>query len=147
MCSITDKQRKTFFYIAGQIGKDNAYAVMERVTGVDSLRKVDEHKMRGVLDELIKLSNIELHRKAKKKKFKKPLKPIEIRLFKRNPRLCTYGMKRYIDTLRKQVGFDDVKYRSFCKRIIKREEPFLMPEAQAIITALKSMRYQRWKAN
>ena len=147
MISITEKQRKTFFYIADQIGKENAYAVVERVTGVDSLRKVEQHKMKTVLDELIKLSEIELHRKPKKKKFKKPLKPIEIRLFKRNPRLCTYGMKCYIDTLKKQVGFDDIKYRSFCHRIIKRDEPLLMPEAQAIISALKSMRYQRWKAN
>jgi len=148
MHSITDKQRKTFFYIANQIGKDNAYAVMKRVAGVESLRKVDGYKMKDILDELIKLSEIELHRKAKKKKFKKPLKPIEIRLFKRNPRICTYGMKRYIDVLREQVGFDNNdKYHSFCKRIIKRDEPFLMPEAQAIISALKSMRYQRWKAN
>jgi hypothetical protein len=142
---ITKKQRSTFFLIANQIGRDNAYAVMQSVTGITSLRdeRLTKDTMKRVIDELLAASDIEIRRPPKKKKFRKPL---DIQRGENVIKLIPYWMRQRIQEYCQKVNFDPGKYRSFCQRIIKRDEPLTMQEGQAIYAALKSMVYKRWKA-
>ena len=143
--TISAKQRKVFWAIANRIGKDNAYDVLHRVAGVESLRdpRLGEAAMTGVLDELIEAAG-PVRRKQKRPDYRRPMvdeprgKVI---------RLISAGQRGFIDRLRREVGFSDEALKSYCQRIIKRDEPATTQEAQALIAALKSMRHQRWKAN
>lgn len=143
--TISAKQRKVFWAIANRIGKESAYDVLHQVAGVESLRdpRLDEQAMTGVLDELIKAAG-PVRRKQKRPEYRRPMvdeprgKVI---------RLISAGQRGYIDRVRREIGFTEEALKSYCQRIIKRDEPATTQEAQALIAALKSMRYQRWKAN
>ena len=147
MSNISHQQRKTFFLIANRIGRENAYSVLENVTrGITSLKdpRLTFGKMRSVLEELINATDIEIKRKPKKKKYRRPL---EIKKGEKVIKLITPEQRKSIERMCGKVGFDEERYHAFCERIIKKSEPATVHEAQAVMAGLKEMIRLRWKAN
>jgi hypothetical protein len=145
---ISEKQRKTFFMLCNKIGKDNVYEVMYNTIGITSLRDsaLTFNKMKIVLAEVLKLSDLSIRRKPKAKAFTRPIDSLEDRKVCRVIRLVSPAQIRFIENLKDKTGLTDKKYSSYCRRILKKDKPETSKEAQAIISGLKSIKYQGWKA-
>jgi len=147
MNKISKNQRSTFFLIANKIGKDNAYSIMETVTGgISSLRdeKLTFEKMKRVIDELISVSGMRIKKPRKPKRYKRPL---EITYGGKIIQLMTSKQKKAIFRMREKVNMNQEQYNSFCTRILRgKKEPATIKEAQAILAALKYMIGQKWIA-
>ncbi len=144
---ISANQRKTFFMLCNKIGKDNVYNIMDNTIGITSLRDpaLTFNQMKFVLSEVLKLSSLSIKRKPKPKAFERPLEPLEDRK-KKVLRIVSPAQKKFIADLKIKANLSEKKYNSYCKRILKKEMPESSKEAQAIISGLKSIVYQGWKA-
>lgn len=133
--------------LCNEIGKENVYEVMYNTIGINSLRdpNLTFYKMKLVISEVLKLSELTIKRKAKPKAFARPLEKVsnnETKVIK----LVSQKQKKFIEDLKIKANLTEKKYNSYCRRILKKDKPETSKEAQAIISGLKSIVWVGWKA-
>ena len=143
---ITKKQRALFFYVVKNIGKEEAYAVMEGVTGHKSLKELNQSEMTKVINELIRKTGLQPDRKTKSGDHKRTrhwgtaefCEPSE-------------AQKEYLARLIFEVFPGETTaaklwlFEGFCRKNFGIVHPVTLKETQKVITALKSWKVQRAK--
>ncbi len=135
------KQIRTFFWIARQIGEENARAVVRRLYNTESLKELTIDELKRVVDELIAASKI-TPRKPKREKAAAEAGPRADG--GRFAQLPTRDQLQMIDDLANKMEIGQERLQRMIRKAGGGEPALNVMSARTLIEALKSMHARGW---
>lgn len=142
------KLNATFWWLASQVGEENARAVAEQVTGKKSISALSAFELKQVIDELAKSSGIELRKPLPPPRgSRKAAKPNVIRKGNAIVELPSREQLAMIEYHADRMHMASATLQAMTARTVSITGGRLLTAAGAkiLIEALKSMHRRGWK--